>query len=176
MCPFLCPSALRHYTKLCGFIGCFVMGTTTNGARPKPRAVSRLLPTSASVRNAEVGSSILLPSTNLRSHRAITGAPAGKPISAPDRAIPGAPAGKPTSAPDHAEVAHRSPGESGPQRHLAGYAARRCRRISTTIGRSETAMMPSATSVKLFFTIGTLPNANPAIVQIPTQITPPATL
>src|SRR6188474_2933552 len=112
------------------------------------------------VRNAEVGSSILLPSTNLRSHRA----------------IPGAPAGKPTSAPDHAEVAHRSPGESGPQRHLAGYAARRCRRISTTIGRSETAMMPSATSVKLFFTIGTLPNANPAIVQIPTQITPPATL
>ena len=56
------------------------------------------------------------------------------------------------------------------------YAARRCRRISTTIGRSETAMMPSATSVKLLRTIGTLPNANPAIVQMPTQITPPATL
>ena len=36
--------------------------------------------------------------------------------------------------------------------------------------------MPSATSVKLSRTIGTLPNAYPASVQMPTQITPPVML
>jgi putative transposase len=58
--------------------------------------------------------------------------------------------------------------------HAAGWP--RCRKYSTRMGRSETKTMPRATSVKLSRTIGTLPKAYPASVQMPTQMIPPVML
>ena len=71
----------------------------------------------------------------------------------------------------------REPAEDPAESHAAGcWGCRRCRNHSMKIGRTETPMMPSVTSVKFSFTMGMLPKSSPPPKHTPTQMAAPAKL